>query len=509
MTHRPTRNLMTIVVLLLALWGTRLAGLEALPLHNDEGLHLTRAIEVWRGHPFWEISDGKIINHWLIALFYPQHAPVFAGRIATILIALPGLAAAYALTRRLFGPISGYLAGVFWITTPYLFFYERLAQSDVQAGALVVVTLWAALSFTRRGRWRDAALTGLALAVATLFKLSAAPFALLVLLIVLLAGEIPLRRRIEALAVIGLIGAASFAVPLAYLWTRTGDVFSIALGWIGIGGGSGPMFAHAGDNFGRLMAQFSGENAVAWGAGVLLGLVGVLLAPPPDAARGSRRPALARNNLLLVASLLPMLPMLLLSTEVEPRHFVVGLPLLLALAGAGWGILLNGLTGGQPRRWVLTLLLGGALVVQTAPFVRVAIREPGQLNLPAQMTRQFLTDHSAGFGLREAVLAFPDTVDAPDRTVIAMMFGDSCRRANFYASPGYFMQCPDYPGTDAIQTALAANNDPVYVLADGMLTLPDITSLASETMMVAAYPRPGETTDTASVRLWRLDGLPR
>ena len=70
------------ILLLLALWATRLNALDLLPIHNDEGLHLTRAVEVWNGHPFWAISDGKIINHWLIAAFYPQNEPVFAGRIA-------------------------------------------------------------------------------------------------------------------------------------------------------------------------------------------------------------------------------------------------------------------------------------------------------------------------------------------------------------------------------------------------------------------------------------------
>ncbi|MBL8166041.1 MAG: hypothetical protein JNJ61_28915, partial [Anaerolineae bacterium] len=82
-----------LVAALLALWLTRAAALELLPLHNDEGLHLTRAVEVWNGHPFWVISDGKIINHWLIAAFYPQNAPAFAGRIATVFVALLGLAA--------------------------------------------------------------------------------------------------------------------------------------------------------------------------------------------------------------------------------------------------------------------------------------------------------------------------------------------------------------------------------------------------------------------------------
>ena len=94
---------------LLVLWLTRITGIEALPLHNDEGLHLFRAVEVWTLHPFWEIRDGKIINHWAIAVFYPQNAPVFTGRIPTIFIAMIGLAAGCALLRREFGKTAAVL----------------------------------------------------------------------------------------------------------------------------------------------------------------------------------------------------------------------------------------------------------------------------------------------------------------------------------------------------------------------------------------------------------------
>ena len=133
------------ILLLLVIWATRLNALELLPLHNDEGLHLTRAVEVWNGHPFWAISDGKIINHWLIAAFYPQNEPVFAGRIASLFISLIGLAAGYALVYRLFGGVAAVLAGALWLFCPYLFFYERLAFSDAEAGSLIVLALWAAL----------------------------------------------------------------------------------------------------------------------------------------------------------------------------------------------------------------------------------------------------------------------------------------------------------------------------------------------------------------------------
>ncbi|MEO8397624.1 MAG: glycosyltransferase family 39 protein, partial [Chloroflexota bacterium] len=176
----------TFAILLLILWFSRIPALDALPLHNDEGLHLTRAVEVWNLHPFWEIRDGKIINQWAIALFYPQNAPVFAGRIATVFVSLIGFAAGYALIRRIFGKKAALMAGVLWIASPYLFFFERLALSDAEAGALVVLALWASWTLAERGTIRRAIFTGIALALATLFKFTAAPFALSVALIVLL-----------------------------------------------------------------------------------------------------------------------------------------------------------------------------------------------------------------------------------------------------------------------------------------------------------------------------------
>ena len=144
----PARRwLLLAVCLLIVQWASRLPGLEALPLHNDEGLHLTRAVEVWHLHPFWEISDGKIVNHWPIALLYPQNAPVQAGRLPTLFLSLIGLAAGLALARRLFGPRGALLAGLLWIATPYLFFYERLALSDAEAGALIVLAMWGAIRY--------------------------------------------------------------------------------------------------------------------------------------------------------------------------------------------------------------------------------------------------------------------------------------------------------------------------------------------------------------------------
>ena len=152
-------------------------------------------------------------------------------------------------------------------------------------------------------------------------------------------------------------------------------------------------------------------------------------------------------------------------------------------------------------------MIGGALLLVTfLPFALTAYRAPGDLPLPERVRAQYVTDHSAGFGLREAVQAFPQTIGDPGAPILASMFPDSCKRANFYAAPGYVMTCPPAPGTDAIRAALAEGGGEVYVLREAApvgLSDDDFDALG-RTQRLAAYPRPGETADSASVTLWRI-----
>lgn len=490
-----------LVLLLLLLLISRAAALDALPLHNDEGLHLTRAVEVWHGHPFWEIRDGKIVNHWAIAVFYPQHAPVFAARLPTVLIGLIGLAAAFTLVRAHFGVTAALLAGSLWIASPYLFFYERLGFSDAEAGALVVVALLAALRLARTNRPRDAVLVGLALALAVLFKFTAVPFILSVALIVLLLSRAPLVRRLMLLVIVGIVVAACFAAPIGYLLLRGGDFFGIALGWIGGGSGGEPAFMA---NLARLGANLTGYGSALWAMLMIGGLVGI-------AVFGGRV-----GRVLLLASLLPLPIMMLFGREVLPRHFVVALPAALMMGGAGLGKLLT-----SPRiqsseasvakgsasaiRPAATTLILVALAIGFVPFAWTGYTAPGDLPLPAEERRQFITEHSGGFGLRKAVQDFPNTI-SDGLPVIASMFPDGCRRANFYAVDGREMICADAPGIPQIQAALEEYGA-AYVLVD---TPPHVgadmeaVQFGAAVTRVKAYPRPGESEATATVVLWRV-----
>jgi hypothetical protein len=408
----------------------------------------------------------------------------------------------------LWGINAALLACAMWFASSYLFFFERLALADAQAGALVVLTLWACVRLAERGRHRDAVLTGLFLALAALFKLTAAPYALMVLLVVTLMGRVSWRRCVVNLLTVGVVVAACFAVPLGYLALK-GQDFGVALGWVG-GGGDASIFEQFAANlehFAAWLWQFG-----VWGINALALAVGLALLAK-----------MAKDGFkLIVAVLAPLALIMALGTEALPRHYAVALPALCVLAGAGLGVDLKCLGdwwhNAALGQWVRSVIV--ALFILWVfnfglygDFYASNVRD----GFPAAVWSQYFTDHSAGFGLREAVHAFPETVEPPGTPVIASMFPDSCRRANFYAAPGRAMTCADAPSTDAITAALTEHNT-VYVLVEaaGVIGV-DVETLDGVTATrVAGYPRPQEFEfsdhplpsdhpDAPSVVLWRLE----
>lgn len=490
MDNRPIlRSALLIgILLLLFFWLTRIPALEALPLHNDEGLHLRRAVEVWSLHPFFDISDGKIINHWLIAAFYPQNAPVFVGRIATLLVSLLALAAGYALLMRTLGFAAALLGSIFWITSSYLFFFERIAFSDSQAGALIALAVYFALRLRQTGKLRDAILTGMAFSAAVLFKFTAAPYGLTILL--LLCWDVP-RRLVRDLVVLALVGAACFMPVFAYLLLTGRDFFGIALAWVFASGGGDTTFVQNGVRF---IEQWGG-----FGSGIPFGLALVgLLALPLARPHGLR---------LLLAYAAPLLVILLLGNDIQPRHYVVALPLGLLLAGGGWARLLMLLNTApndkQAPRWAaaaLALVLLGVFV----PFAREAYSSPATLPLPDLVRRAHITEFSAGYGLREALRDLPNHAAPEDSPVIGSMYPDSCRRANFYAVHNYLLLCGDAPMRAAVDAALAERGSALVLVENAGVIGIAPADIAATATRIAAYPRPGETQETASVVLWRF-----
>jgi hypothetical protein len=123
--------------------------------------------------------------------------------------------------------------------------------------------------------------------------------------------------------------------------------------------------------------------------------------------------------------------------------------------------------------------------------------------VPQAVWTQYFSEHSAGYGLREAVEALPQTTgDAP---VVASMTGDSCRRANFYAVAGKEMLCTDAPGLNVMAEKLRESGT-IYVVVESVTgaTFPaDAAAMGATAEQIALYPRPG--ADGQPVTLWRLE----
>ena len=116
--------------------------------------------------------------------------------------------------------------------------------------------------------------------------------------------------------------------------------------------------------------------------------------------------------------------------------------------------------------------------------------------------------HSAGFGLRDAMYDLSDKIDQPDTPIIASMFADSCRRANFYAPTGYELTCADNLGAAEIEATLQTRGQ-VYILRDRPPhTGIDLTTVDGQATRLAAYPRPGDPDEVPSITLWLVERGP-
>ena len=479
--------------LLLLFWISRIWQIAALPLHVDEGIHLRTALKVWEGNPLWRVSNGKIIGHWPIALLLPQNEPVFVARLATVLVVLVGFAAGYTLARRFFGQRAALLAALLWIAAPYAFFFERMALMDAQTGALAVLALWAALELLRRDRLWIAVLTSLIIMIAILFKLTALPLIATVGFIVLFLGKQRLARRVLYLIVIGLTLTVFAAIPLVIALPRL----------LGSSGGAGTgtfsldlSLTQIANNLTAFAESLTGFDTLIWPGLLLLGLILLVWLRRKD------------GTVLVIAPLPLLLAIVLFSSAVFYRYFAVVLPLWLVLGGAGLGLALNLMPSTALRR-LLTAGVVALLLVGLLPFAQTAYTDPGHLPLPSFIRLQYITEHSAGFGLREAMRDLPDTIDQPNTPIIASMFADSCRRANFYAPNDFQLTCTDHLGVAEVETALQALGQ-VYILSDRPPhTGIDIRTIDGHATRLAVYPRPGDPADAPAITLWRVERSPQ
>ncbi len=478
------------LLIILLFFASRTAALTALPLHNDEGLHLTRAIQVWNGHPFYDIGDGKILGVWLIAAFYPQVSPVFVARIATVFVSALGLAAGIALARLASKRRSAaLLVGLLWLVSPYLFFFERMALADIEAGVAVVVLTLALLPGVRITR-RSTIIAGIALGAALLFKVSTAPFIGIPVLSVLLARNIPWRTRITRLITVYAIAFIMFAPAALYSATRNG-FFSIARSWIG-----GPQMS---------IVVRTTQNSATFADTLLTvnGLWTLALIGVPFSLLAGRR------GLYILGSVAgPLLVMVVFGTEVMDRHFGAIMPLLTVVAAVGLTQLTtwskkDSRRSDHPNKVLgrLAIVGGAALALIWGWFwaYRPAYFDPPNFPLTQPMREQYITLFPSGYGLREAVSALPTTVGP--HTVIGSMTDDGCRRAVYYLPAGPSLDCVGLGQSEAQIKQMLDKTGVAYVLAENPPIGLDPAAVQATWTQIAVYPRPG---NLSRVTLWKV-----
>src|SRR5262249_5197346 len=74
------------------------------------------------------------------------------------------VAVVYKLVRDLTSSFVAVLAAILYISSPYLFFFERLALTDSYTATFGILAMWFGARLLKRARARDAILCGLCLA---------------------------------------------------------------------------------------------------------------------------------------------------------------------------------------------------------------------------------------------------------------------------------------------------------------------------------------------------------
>ncbi|HYN88266.1 MAG TPA: glycosyltransferase family 39 protein, partial [Ardenticatenaceae bacterium] len=211
------------LALMLALFlGWQSANLGAFAQDYDEGVYLSEAVLVREGYALYSEVKSPVppLFIWgLVASFtVAGEANVEAARLAIVLSAALGLAAAAMIGRRL-APSAGARAGLpaaaLLGLMPLWFLYARLAMTDVPSLSLTLAAIALALRSWRSERRAWLALGGATAAVALLIKLQAAYAAPLLALVVALR---PRRERsgvrwLRGLALDGVMTLAGFLFP--------------------------------------------------------------------------------------------------------------------------------------------------------------------------------------------------------------------------------------------------------------------------------------------------------
>lgn len=392
LTASPAARRFWPLLFVLLYWAARLHNLDALPIFLDEANHIYWSRLVWAMQPFHAASDGRLLNVWWGAVFWPFVGGAWIMRASTILITTLGFAALTAFVRSSFSNAAAVVAGVIYSLLPFAVFFERMALADSFSPTAVLLLLVYSVRLAQRPhRRRWSVLAGCALAAAITVKISNLIFVPAPALAVLVFLRRTQRRHQIASALRGYLATGGILLPL-YVVLHT--VFGSDLGL--------DLLTSKTQSLSELVTQFGVVGPIVWNYFWVLVTPPLLIAMLLCAALAIV--ANVRVGLFVTLVLLPTLGVLIARTSVgfvEARFALVYLPMLVTLGsgGAGWAATRLAQWGRAPA--LLAALLGVALLAPTAGFTWAAWQHPAALVLPDRDEWEYIRGWPSGYGFRE------------------------------------------------------------------------------------------------------------
>ena len=154
---------------------TRLINLELLPIFGDEGIYIRWAKTAWHDASwrFISLTDGRQpLQTWATIPFlklFPD-TPLFAGRLFSVFFGFLGLFGFFALLFYLFDKKTAFLGVLFYIFSPFLLLYQRMALADAAVNTFYIYLLFFSILLIKTLRLDMALIFGLIGGLALLTK---------------------------------------------------------------------------------------------------------------------------------------------------------------------------------------------------------------------------------------------------------------------------------------------------------------------------------------------------
>lgn len=517
-THTNRTNLWLIVALLWGLWAIRAHNILAMPIFVDESLHMLRAQVVFQ---FTDAKASfllaKLLLYYYLGLFSPQDVGgAWLSREAITLLAPLSAALSYRLGVMLFkrrdvGIITIVLGGIL----PFYLFFDRMALADPFALVFCVVSAMAAYQLAKHPSNRLAYLTGFALGLAMLAKLTSAPLIALPPLAAYLFGSWTWRQywrygwRVAIVIGLCLLPSLTYMVyqeinpPDNKVEAVEQDLFT-------------PAERDRLDQVTYNIEKYVEATRAMFTDPLLLLMIGAM----GWQTYRTPRPAVY----LLAFTVLIWLPITLTSARPSTRYLVNGVPGVLILTAAGLSSWWQLLTASAPttKNLVRVAVAGSAILLalwgwQSLRFVQNAWQAPEEMALAERDIWEYYQNTAAGYPLQDIAIdaqALPPLADHPSGKPIPIAgFVGSCHAMRWYlpADSGIALECPYWQWSPERADAVLqewegrVQADGVwYFLADAEQPM-DIYSLHLNFETIKVYQRPHDGIPVSLLRVTAHD----